>query len=432
MTNYTRKAIGGALISSIFLGLTTVVALLIRIVLARNLSVEDFGLFYAVLAFVVMFTFLRDLALSEAQVWFIPRFIHRKALGRIKGLVYLVLSVQTVLGTLFFLSVIIAAPALAQYYFKSPVAIDILMLMGLWVLLYGIFETISLAFNATMNIFYQTSMRFLHLFMVLSLSVFLLSKGLGVRAVAFAYPLSTGLICVIYFTLLRTKVFPWFSTTKIRLTFNHIKEYLRYSLPLLPATAAIDFLFSNMTLALLTLFGNLTQVALYAVALSASKLLRHVYEPVKNVLFPLSSELWEKGKVRRLSKGVGMLYKYVLILTIPIAGTLMAFPKELIGAFFGQNYVGASLVLQIIAPTMIIITYARIVESLFMGIGKTLLATKQVYVGGALNLVLGLILIPRFGMVGAAVTLFIASLGRVVYGMNKLEEFVAVEVPVIV
>lgn len=429
MVNYTRKAIGGAVTSYIFLCLTTIAAFLIRIVLARKLSIEEFGLFYAVLAFLLMFRFLRDLALSEAQVKFIPRFLYQGALGRIKGLVYFVLSVQTALGTVFLVGFVIAAPALALHYFKSPLAGDLLRVMALWFLLEGPFEAIFFAFNATMNIFYQSSAQFLQLLTVLGLSIFLLSRGIGVQAPAFAYVLSACLIFTIYFPLLHTKVFPWFSTTRIQLSAKHIREYLRYSLPLLPGTAAVDVLFSSLPLALLTWFTNLNQVALYAVALALSQLLRHVYQPILNVLFPLSSELWEKKRMQRLSRGIAMLYKYVLIIIVPLAGVLMAFPREFLGTFFGQDYVGASLALQILAPTMIIITYALIVEAVFMGIGKSNLSTKQIYVGGVLNLVLGILLIPKFGMGGAAVALFIASLGRGAYGMKHLRRFVEVPVP---
>lgn len=429
MTNYTRKAVWGAATSMVFLALSTLTALLLRMVLARRLTLEDFGLFYAVLAFVGMFTFLRDFGLSEAQVRFIPRFIHRKLLGRIKGLVYLVLSVQAVVGSLFFLAFVLISPFLTQHYFKSSAASEVLLLLGAWFLLDGMIETLQYAFNATQRIAYQTSMEFLHLLGALGVTIVLLGKGFGPSAPAAGYFLAAAFVVAMYYILLRTRVFPSFSREKATLTKADVKEYLAFSLPLVPASAAIDFLFSKITVVLLTFLGSLSQVALFTASLSVSKLLRHVYTPLKHVVFPISSELWETGRTQRLSEGIIALYKYALIVTLPLAGLLVVFPEELLRILFGESYVAGRIVLQLLAPTMILLTYSTIIESVFMGVGKSTLTTKQIYVGGILNVLFGFALIPRWGMHGAALALLIAIAGRLAYGMVQLRQFVKAAAP---
>lgn len=429
MPNYTQKAVSGVAVTYVFLSLSTIVWLLLRIVLARELPVREFGLFYAVLAFVSMFTFLRDLGMSEAQVKFIPRFISQKAGGALKGLVYFVLSVQAVSGTLFFIGFMLAAPALTQHYFRSPIGFDILVLLGLWFILEGMTESMTYAFNATLNIVQQMSMDFFQAVSVLLITSLLLSRGHGVHSPALGYLLSSAIVAILYWPVLRKKVLSSSFGEKLSLGWGRIKDYLTYSLPLVPASAAIDFFFSNMTVALLTMFTSLEQVALYTAALAASKLLRHVYEPIRNTLFPIASELWETERKDKLSEGIGLLYKYALVMTLPLAGVLVAFPEELLRVLFGEGFVAASPVLQLLAPTMVILTFAVTIEAVFMGVGKSGDAAKQIYVGGVLNIILGLLLIPRFGMVGAAVTLLLAIVGRFAYGMLTLRHTVQVSVP---
>ena len=429
MTDYTQKAVRGGVISFVFLGISAFAALFIRIVLARNLSVNDFGLFYAVLAFVGMFTFLRDIGLSEALVRFIPGFIHRKLLGRIKGLVYLVFSVQTVLGTAFFTAFIIAAPYLAQHYFKSQVAVDLLVILGLGFLLGGIIETMALAFNATHNQFYQTSMESAYLLSVLGISVLLLSLGLGIRAPAFAYVIGSIPIIVIYFALLRFRAFPFFRTTKLSLTATHIKEYLRYSLALVPGSAAVAFLHVKISILLLTYFKGLYLVGLFTAAVTVSQMLRLIRTAVQYVIFPMSSELWEKGKKQYLADGIALAFKYVLIIGLPTVGIIFAFPKEFLRVLFGQEYVAAAGILQILSFAMLALVYANTIAVVFMGIGKSNLSTKQFYVAGLINLLVALALIPPFGGHGAAIALLAAFLWASVYGVRKLNKYVAIKVP---
>lgn len=429
MTDYTRKAMRGAVVSFLFLGLSSATALLIRIVLARNLSVDDFGLFYAVLAFVGIFTFLRDLGLSEAQVMFIQRFLNRNLLERIKGLVYLVLSVQAAIGTLFFTAFAIAGPALAQHYFKSPVAFDIIVILGLWFLIDGIIETIAMAFNATHNLFYQTSMEFVRLLSVLGIMSILLSCGFGPRAPAFAYVLGALLVSLFYFVLLLAKVFPYFKSRRFSLTTQHIKEYLKYSLPLVPASAISAFLMARVSVLLLTYFKTLHVVGLFTAAISISQVLKLLRTPIRYVLFPMTSELWEKGKKRHLSDGISLVLKYALILGLPAIGVLFAFPVEFLRVLFGQEYVAAAGILRILAFVMLGSVYNNVITTVFMGIGKPLLATRQLYIGGAINFLLGVALIPLFGAYGASIALLIALLGTVTYGGSALKRYVYINIP---
>lgn len=429
MTNYTRKALGGALISYSFFCLSSLLALAIRIVLARRLSVEEFGLFYSIMATIFMFSFLRDLAMSEAEVMFIPRFMHKRELSRIKGLFYFVLNVQVFMGTLFFIALAILAPTLALHYFKSPLAEDILIIIALTFILEGVFEGIQLAFKGLYLIFHQTSMQFVRLIVILGITSFLLGKGWGIRAPAVAYLLSPIIVGTIYYWLLRRGAFRFFSTVKRALSLQNVKEYLTYSLPILPGTAGMDLFIYRITIIMITTFANLQQVALYAAAFTISKLIQLIRTPIQNILFPVSSELWESGKKNRLIEGVNLLYRYSLIVALPLVGILVAFPGELLGAFYGQAYTEAWTLLPVLGFAMVILTYTQIVEAVFLGIGQSFLSTKQIYVGGGINIGLGLLLIPAYGMYGAAISFLIGMIGMMAYGMVNLHRFVKARVP---
>lgn len=429
MTNYTKKAVRGAFSSHLFLVLSSVLAILLRVVLARSLSVDDFGLFYAVLALVAMFTFLRDLGLSEAQVWFIPQFLHKRLFGRIKGIVYLVLSVQTVSGTVFLIASALVSNFLALHYFRSALAADVIVLMALWFFLNGIEECIVFAFNATQKIFLQTSMEFVHLLMVLGGTLLLLRSGWGIHAPAAAYVASTVVTCIVYFAVLRRTVFPYFSKVRRQLTAGHIKEYLKYSLPIVPATATAEMFFSKISLIFLTYFGTLHQVGLYVAALSVSRLSRLIYYPIQNVLFPISSELWVKGKSKHLSKGIALLYKYSLIVALPLVAAIIVFPEEILRVFFGAEYVAARPVLQLLAVAMSCMLYTTIASTTFLGIGESGWAAKISGVGGGINILVGLMLIPTFKMYGAAIAFLVAMFCMMTYSNYSLHRFVPIRKP---
>ena len=73
MANYTKKALvnaGKVFAISIVAGFF---GYIVRIFFARNLTVEEFGLFYATIAFLGFFSFFKGLGLDTALAFFIPK-----------------------------------------------------------------------------------------------------------------------------------------------------------------------------------------------------------------------------------------------------------------------------------------------------------------------------------------------------------------------
>ena len=74
MIPYTKKLVSGSAFLFLMLILAAIIGYFIRVVLARNLSPSEYGLFYAVFAFVSFFLFFRDLGLNQAIAKYIPEF----------------------------------------------------------------------------------------------------------------------------------------------------------------------------------------------------------------------------------------------------------------------------------------------------------------------------------------------------------------------
>ena len=142
MGNYAKKALKGASITFIFSLLASITAYFTRILLARNLTPEDFGLFYAVFSFVIFFLFFRSLGLGQALVKYIAEFKVLNKFNEIKtsiiSVFYLQIVSSLIFGTIFFFT----ADYLAEIYFKNPQASIILKFLIVYVI-FSIFFIIS-------------------------------------------------------------------------------------------------------------------------------------------------------------------------------------------------------------------------------------------------------------------------------------------------
>ena len=82
--SYTKLAVKGAATVFIISILAAFLGYVARFILARNLAVEDFGLFYSVFAFLGMFGVFKSLGFDRALAKFIPEFMHNKNYNQIK------------------------------------------------------------------------------------------------------------------------------------------------------------------------------------------------------------------------------------------------------------------------------------------------------------------------------------------------------------
>ena len=112
MTNYTKRAIKGVSIVMVISLLAALLGYLVRVLLARFLTVEDFGLFYAVFSFLGLLGVFKSLGQEQAIVKFIPEFLHTKRNDLVKS------SILYTTATIFMTNIIVIASIYLLKLFK--------------------------------------------------------------------------------------------------------------------------------------------------------------------------------------------------------------------------------------------------------------------------------------------------------------------------
>ena len=90
-------------------------------------------------------------------------------------------------------------------------------------------------------------------------------------------------------------------------------------------------------------------------------------------------------------------------MSLPIALAFIVFGREILALAFGQAYAGADLALAILALGQLVNAGAGSVGILLIMSGNQRRAASGVAFGAGLNVVLGVLLIPPYGVNGAAV-----------------------------
>ena len=421
--SYTRKAVFGV---GIIILLHLVAALFgygFRFVLARNLTVEEYGLFYSVLAFFLLFSTIKDLGIGNALVITLPKLWLKKKWGSVKSCVLMTYGFKLVLGGVFALLFWFLAPWLADNLFKTNEAAYLLRIMAV-VFFLGVNEEIFI--SVFLGLQKYSHFACIELFKKIFLFAFLLVfLKYGLQAPAFAYLTTAIVLPFVLYALLR-RTFPRIEAGAF--SGPELKTLVLLGLPFVINTATYSIVSYFDTL-LLTSQRTLHEVGLYNVALPTAMAVLYFLYAFDSVIQPLASELYHAKKKNKLGLGLSLLHKYVFTGILLICMLLVVYAGPLIHLLYGQAFLPAVNTLRMLMIGILCYSITLMNLSVLSGIGQPKQVAKiQVY-AAILNVVLNLILIPVWGMNGAALATVLSYFLALLLSFQQLGLYVALHVP---
>ena len=399
---YARRLVKGSAIVFIALIGSQFVAFLLRMFLARSLTVEEYGLFYAVFTFVSFFGLFRDLGFGSALAKYIPEFNVKKRYSELKSSIAFTLAFEAVLSLFILAFLFIFSGQIALGFFRSEAAVPLIQILALWffVMIFLLFLSV---FQGFQDMPVYALLQFLRNFLVLILAVIIVGYfGFGVTGVALAYLIELSAVVLLAFLLLRRK-YPFVFKAKTAITKTIVKRLSFFALPVFLGGLG-GLIIGYMDTLMITGFRTLSEVGFYQVAQPVSHFLWYFSTALVTVFFPMVSEFWARRERKLLGGALRLLVKFSFIAIVPGALVFIAFPEIAINLLFGPEYLAAATALQILSATAVAYTLFMILSYTMQGIGKPLVSTKVVSVMAILNFFGNLALIPLYGIEGAAVT----------------------------
>lgn len=368
--------------------------------LTRNLTAADYAVWMQAGFMVALLAFSLNLCLGYAVIRFLSAEDDRAKRSQAVGVM---LWPAIVLSCLVIIISILLARDLSMVLFTSADYSDIVPLIFLWAALDGIFSFLIMYWTARRQIIRaatgQVVLAIYKMAIILTLS--LAGNGLGniIRCI-------TGgeiiIILVIFCIVVRDIGWP-----KPGLT--GLKGYLSFSIPLIPS-AVLFWLISYGDRYFITYLLNLSQVGIYSASYSLGVLIVFFYSPLQGVLFPVVSRLWEQNEQGKVRNYLEYSNKLFLTLAIPGAAGLYVLSQPILAVLTTPEYmVGGSLVLLIAIATVLLGIYQINVFAIML-VQQTKWLFPVIAVAALINIGCNIALIPAVGLIGAAISGFVAHL----------------------
>lgn len=390
-------------------GLTLVLSIAWVLVLARALGAEQYGVFGLAAA-------TAALGMTVADPGITPTTVRRANTGELT-------DIEVVLWSAFVLRLalsFIAAALIAAYAetLGPPSARTAIILYGLIIPVEAIHGTAVAAFRARQRMQFEAYSIVAFRIASIVVGLALLAAGAGTNGVVLGYigaSVVTSILSVIWVRRLLNR------GISVHVDLRHAIGLLRESLPL-GVGLLLTLIYFRIDVVLMGRLTTLREVGIYAAAYKAADALFMLQAPVSTAVFPLLTQLLKQDRGHALGLAGRVVSVTVLLASISLI-VAVGFGDRLVAAVFGSDFRGSALVLDLLCLALIAMAFNGILNNLLIAAFHQRTVTLNALVLAGVNIAVNIMLIPRFGAVGAAVATIVVEFWLLLMSLFWLRHF---------
>ncbi len=379
----------------------TVISRLLKLVLiiyvARILGATEYGKFTFALAFVSLFIIFSDLGLPTI----ITREFAREKKNEKEFYSILSLKILLSIGTL--ILILIGSFLITP----EPIIRKLIWILAFFVLIDSFYSIINGFFNAHQRMEYVALGVIFNALIIVGFGLLVIFNFPSIINLSYAYLFGTIITLIFILIIFHLKFLPF----KIQWKKKVWRNFLSMSWPLALA-GLFSIFYNNIDSVMMGHLGQITETGWYNAAYRIIKVTFLPMGLISGSFFPVLSkfaipvENVIPEKIEELKKNLQKVWNYnlriMILLAVPIVvGGIILAPK-IIKVIFGQDFLPSILAFQI----LIIMAGVCIIYRPFYDV---LIASNQqrkifwiVISGAVINIILNLILIPKYSLYGAA------------------------------
>jgi len=372
--------------------------LIIVILLTNYLPVSDFGKYSFAFAFVLIFGILAEFGFST----FLTRDIAQNLKDKSKLKKYLsnISTLKIFLSILTFFLVFIVI----NIFPKNHGLKELVYLAAIWVLINSFIQYYEGLFRAYEKMYYEVIIVSIAKISLLVLIFLAVIKKLSLNFIISSYSIAYLFALIVIILIIQKK----YSRFSFKFDFDFWRFAIKESWPLGLAFALITIYFYSDTI-FLGIFQSNKIVGIYSASYKIVFFLEAFRRLFATSLYPSIPKLYHTSK-QHLKELILKTEKLSITFAIPLVfgGILLA--EKILLLIFPKEYVAGKLAFQILLLGSLLM-YANLTFPQFLhGINEQKKYLFVIASGAGSNIILNLLLIPKFSMIGAAIATVISHL----------------------
>lgn len=395
--NLAEGARGGAIAFVLKIS-STVLGFLNQVILARILGAGGVGEVILAITVVRISIQIAKFGMEETMMKFIPLYIERNDTAKLKGTILFAIKFCLLFSVVFMLFVLVFSKFIAINIFHSEGLIKLMPVVVIaipaWVIrdvIGGILRGYKDAFRALIPESLISPFVRIVVFLLLTL------KGIAPFYAIIAFVAGEVLSVIVALKYLNRRMGA-LKHVRGQCEKKNIME-VAYTIIF---TGMSVMLYTQADVWILGMFKSTEIVGIYGIA---TKLVLLVYFPMMAfaaVIPSLISSIHASGDIVELKKVVSESTRWILSTAMPIILILLIEGKYILKYFYGPEFEAGYPVLVILTVGQMIKAGAGLIGVILQMTGEHKIYMKVNIIFGILNIILNLLLVPRYGMIGAA------------------------------
>ncbi len=367
---------------------------IIHIVLGRSLGPSDYGIF----AVVVSLFSTANLILTAGLPGAVSKYIaedETKAKTILIQSMKIQVTITVIITTLYYMS----ASALASLL-NDPALIPLIQLSTIVIPVYALSSIYTAYYNGQSRFKLQALLQTI-LSIVKASSILYLAYRYSLHGAIAGYAAAPLAILILAFIIDKKQ--------KITLAFNY-KKLIRFAIPVTIFTVSYS-LFTTIDLFLIkALLQDNALAGIYNANLTIGRIPYYLLGAIAAILLPQISKSTSTNNLKRTKQLIHSSLRYIMLILVPVTFMISASSQDLITLLYTDKYLAASAPLSIFVFAVAFQVIFFIMASILNGAGKERTSMAIAMSGLAVSAAINYILIPRYGLIGAASASTIASL----------------------
>jgi O-antigen/teichoic acid export membrane protein len=377
------------------------------VLLARKLGTAGFGQYSFALSFVGFFALFTNFGFNSLMI---------RDIAKDKSLTNKYINNILSIKILFSITALLALVISSFFIGKSTIIITAIYIFGIDLVISSFSESMRCLFHAYEIMEFDSILKIIEKLLWAGLILVVIFNNLTLFNVAIATLCSASIGLIITYFVVRKKI----SKIKLESDFVFWKKVIILAWPfaLTSLFAAINFRIDQVMLSFMT---TDTLVGTYSAAYKIIDILVIIPNILLTALYPVFSKYYHDNK-KMLKKIFNISLRYVIALAIPVVTGVFLLSNKIIDLIYGTEYLASAQVLKI----LIFISLFTFVNTPFFvllnAIGKQKITMMNTGFTALANVIMNILLIPRFSIIGAAIATILSEITFLVLSYYQIRK----------
>jgi O-antigen/teichoic acid export membrane protein len=379
--------------------LTTLSNLILLPILTKKLPIADYGAWALIMVTLGLLPQLVTLGLPTAMTRFLAAATDKREIREdFYSTGFIVLLTSSIVSGLFFLFV----PQIAAALFHNNLTTALLLVPNILIACLIVF--VSFYFITFQQMKRYTVLTLVNAYLETALVAYFVLSGYGLEGAVIALLIGQLVVFAVMLYLIVAQI--GFAIPK----FRRVRQHLAFGMPLVPANLS-GWIVDSSDRYLIALFLGAAAVGYYSPGYALGSTVSMVSAPFALLLLPVLSKHYDDDNIGDVRTILAYSLKYYAGTALPCVFAISVLSKPLLLLLTTQQIAANGyLVTPLVAAGTALIGATAIFGVILTLKKKTAMIGTIWVLSAALNFGLNLVLIPYLGLIGAAVTTFLAFL----------------------